>query len=483
MKNEEESGTSEHLKLPNRIHFLGIGGAGMNPLAGICLRNGVKVTGSDSTPNKNQDELRALGADIWTPHSLDELKHRELPEVCAYSTAITDSNPEYKYLKETGVQFWHRSDLLQAIANQFEKQIVISGTHGKTSTTAMLIWILEKAGLKPCWVLGGVLKGLGSYGWNNEQREIIIFEGDESDQSFLKSSPYIGLVTSLEPDHLENYQNSFEVQIQKFQEFAKKSEFFVCSKNCETASDKLGEFASFCFGKKDSTNEFEIDQNNSQNFYNDQAIGIIDMPLCPGEHNKINALGAMLCASKLGVSPSEALNHLKDFPGIYRRFEIIGTTEHGITVIDDYAHHPTEVAAAIGAGKELLKNKAKNGKLIVLFQPHLPTRLRDLWKEFTECFAEADQFFLADLYIARGKPLPGVDSKHLAKEIKHPRFAHIEGSLDNLVKAAIQSARPNDLILILGAGDITYIRETLFNNLRLMDFPEMAQADQICGKN
>lgn len=669
---------SRFLKLPSKIHFLGIGGAGMNPLAGICLKNGVKVTGSDSTPNKNQDELRALGADIWTPHSLEELKKRDLPEVCAYSTAILPSNPEFAYLKENGVEFWHRSDLLQQIANQFEKQIVISGTHGKTTTTAMLIWILEKAGLKPCWVLGGVLKGLGSYGWNNDQREVFVFEGDESDQSFLKSNPYIGLVTSLEPDHLENYNNSFEVQIEKFKEFAKKCDNFICSKSCQKGN--LLKFAKIIYGStlglpdlraKQSYWYLSQENNNSINVYNlhqdppdaplDNIHNHIHLNNISGEHNYLNALGAFavidlllgsssvnanilklrqkalsetnskdfvdyatvsdvqakllqkvlleatgetvdfrnykrcitcdeirkienkhglghekfedqeeICANdylkineiiqnpdsvvyvgrslkhklQLFKSSKEINGHiyfieevregreklallsmykkknprlkksevtstkldtpegslanvqndssqdfnnnytpisggetskpfiaravewLEDFPGIYRRFEIVGKTEDNITVIDDYAHHPTEVKAAIAAGKRYLNDQKPGGKLIVAFQPHLPTRLRDLWKEFTECFEEADLLFLNDLYIARGKPIAGIDSLHLAKEIKHPNLIHVEGSPKNLVNPIIDEAKTGDLILLLGAGDITYIRETLFEQLR-----------------
>jgi UDP-N-acetylmuramate--alanine ligase len=490
---------SKKLNLPSKIHFLGIGGAGMNPLAGICLKNGIKVTGSDSTPNANQDELRALGADIWTPHSLSELKKRQLPQVCAFSTAILPTNPEYNYLKEQGVQFWHRSDLLKAIADNFDKQIVISGTHGKTTTTAMLVWILEQAGINPCWVLGGVLKGLGSYGWNDEQHEVFIFEGDESDQSFLKSNPYIGLVTSLEPDHLENYNNSFEVQIKKFQEFAQKSQYFICSTGCKNAVEHLSKFANVIYGVNlDSVpcngiyDVFQIEKETYEVFSKiclassgdeREAWGQLDLPNYPGLHNKLNALGAVAIAHKLGINPLKALLYLKTFPSAYRRFDIIGTTQSGITVVDDYAHHPTEVRAAINAGKELLKEQNKGGKLIVLFQPHLPTRLRDLWKEFTECFEGADKVFLADLYIARGEPIAGIDSKNLAAEIKHPNLTHLAGPATNLIEPTTSTARENDLILILGAGDITYIRETLFNNLRLKEFPKIAKADKFCGKN
>ncbi len=510
------------LNLPNKIHFIGIGGAGMNPLAGICLKEGIKVTGSDSTPNKNQDELRALGADIWTPHSAEELVERELPEVCIYSTAIPADNPEVIYLRGKGVQFWHRSDLLEKIASNFEKQIVIAGTHGKTTTTAMLVWILEKAGLKPCWVLGGVLKGLGSYGWS-DQREIFVFEGDESDQSFLKSKPYIGLVTSLEPDHLENYNNSFEEQIKKFQEFAEKCEIFICCLDCKNIEksfyEKLVSNKQLCvkkisklqndflhwensfqeekdwiitYGKKQQDLNFGLLQGHDFlppkeiALYNKHQLdtslwGVlggyladeflpIKIPQMFGVHNLTNALGSLAIYKALSgafwsIYESD-VNLVKDFPGIYRRFEIIGTTQNNITVIDDYAHHPTEVKAAIQAGKGFLKERNKNGKLIVCFQPHLPTRLRDLWQEFTECFTEADQLFLADLYVARGKPIDGINSENLFKQIKHNHKTHILGKAENLIEPVCQAVNAHDLVLILGAGDITFIRERLFEKLK-----------------
>lgn len=477
------------LNLPNKIHFIGIGGAGMNPLAGICLKENICVTGSDSTPNKNQNELRALGADIWTPHSAEELAKHELPDICVYSTAIPSDNPEVIYLKEKGVQFWHRSDLLEQIANNFEKQIVIAGTHGKTTTTAMLVWILEKAGLKPCWVLGGILKGLGSYGWS-EQREIFVFEGDESDQSFLKSKPFIGLVTSLEPDHLENYNNSFEEQIKKFSEFASKCKNLVLNLNCRNVYKHLNEYSQPDLRFINSEHENKSIKwrfTKDKHIYFEQYLfwENFQPEKLFGKVNSGNALSAVIATYKVlnleilrslsnkcssnwpiaGSFPIPLKSFLQDFPGIYRRFEIIGTTKNNITVIDDYAHHPTEVKAAIQAGHEFLKQKNNNGKLIVCFQPHLPTRLRDLWREFSECFEEADELILNDLYIARGQPIEGIDSRNLFKEIKHFSKTYISGKPENMIENILQKAKDNDLILLLGAGDITYIREKLFEAL------------------
>lgn len=442
------------MELPSRIHFLGVGGVGMSPLAGICLKNDVVVTGSDKASNSNQEDLVKAGADLWCPHSLKELKKRQTPDLCVYSTAITFDNEELQYLKQKGVELWHRSDMLKKIADQFSQQIVIAGTHGKTTTTAMLVWILEHAGLKPSWVLGGVLKQLGAYSWN-EESDIFVFEGDESDQSFLKSNPHIGVVTSLEPDHLENYEHSFEVQIAKFQEFVSECEYSILNSECENT-------------KKFLLNDTESKKNRIPY----QSLKVLDNVVL-GEHNRANA-SAALSTYKLLLKQNlnetqfkQALHALKNFPGVHRRFELIGTTDLAISLIDDYAHHPTEVKAAIKATKEFMKENNSLGKLLVLFQPHLPTRLRDLWEEFVHSFNGADKLFINDLYIARGKPIDGVNSENLVKDIQvHRQAVYCQGTPLNLIDIVLKEVNIGDTVLLLGAGDITEIREPLFESLR-----------------
>jgi UDP-N-acetylmuramate--alanine ligase len=455
----------------------------MNPLAQICSRLGIKITGSDKAENQNLLDLRSQGATIWTPHSLAQLQEQRLPAVCAFSTAITPDNQEFKYLKDNNVTFWHRSDLLKVLADQFSKQIVISGTHGKTSTTAMLAWLLGKLNHNPSWVLGGILKSMGACGWsssaNQSRGDVFVFEGDESDQSFLKSNPYIGLVTSLEPDHLENYQNSFKVQIGKFQEFARKSQNFIVNSDCKNAQEHLVNLAKITYGihnahwkinPQNYTVSFQSSPSSTESVSSTQAL---NLEHSPGFHNAVNALGAVAAYFEYSQkeirtqSIDEAIQALNEFPGIYRRFDLVGKTKEEITVIDDYAHHPTEIKAAIKAAREYLNRKNSSGRLIVAFQPHLPTRLRDLWTEFTLSFEEADLLFLSDLYIARGKAIEGIDCQHLAEQIKHPKLEFIPGPPENLVNPLISKANPEDLILILGAGDITNIRETLLEKLRL----------------
>jgi UDP-N-acetylmuramate--alanine ligase len=463
--------------LPKKIHFIGIGGAGMSPLAFICLKSECDVTGSDKAASQITNQLSLCGADVWVPHSEVELRKRSLPELVVVSTAITDDNEELVYLKENNVPIIHRSDLLAMIASKFKKQVVISGTHGKTTTTGMLVWMLEKTGKSPSWVLGGQIAKRGSYGIGNNN-EIFVFEGDESDQSFLKSEPYVGLVTSVEPDHLENYKNSFEEQVFKFKEFAQKSKKFVCGLDCCNSREKLSHMAAVKYGFRDFA-DADWSLIDSEDLFLPKGftdwVGPLRLPKAPGYHNSLNAVGAM--AAYFEATGDEinqknidgCIEALSSFPGIHRRFEIIGETESGVVVVDDYAHHPTEVKAAINAGKRFLAQRNKGGKLIVAFQPHLPTRLRDLWKEFTECFQSADELFLNDLYVARGRQLEGINSEALAKEIKHDKFNpatdYIKGGPQTMISPIISRVCPNDLILILGAGDITTIREALLKQL------------------
>jgi len=484
------------INLPNRVHFLGIGGSGLSPLAGICLDLGLKTTGSDSIPNENQEVLKKKGAKIWSPHSLERIKKIELPELCVYSTAIPKNNPEYLYLKERQVKFFHRSDLLEHIANSFNKQIVITGTHGKTTVTAMLAWILEKSGFDdPTWIIGGLITGSNCSYKLGKDREVIIFEGDESDQSFLKSSPFIGLVTSLEPDHLENYNHSFEEQIQKFQEFSNRSKNFICSQESSKyflkkseISCLYGTFSSVFFKDKKygknvlkslelDTKSKKIWEKTTSKLLNPQLLlsKKLNLENFFGEHNCLNALGALsayyqykLCSREDSSDFLEcAVRNLSEFPGVHRRFEIVKNLDspnnlNQLTVIDDYAHHPTEVKVTIEVAQNYFKQKKLN-QFIVLFQPHLPTRLKDQWQKFIEVFSQLEQeiiVFINDLYIARGKTIEKINSKNLVQEINQKNIKYIPGEPENLVPVVKSCLKKRDLLLILGAGNITRIRSS-----------------------
>ena len=446
-------------QLPRSLHFIGVGGAGMNPLADLCLSIGISVSGSDKGDIRNLSDFIDRGASLWSGHDASKLllleNANKLPEACVISTAIEKTNPELEFFTERKIPVLHRSDLLKLISERFAKRIVISGTHGKTSTTSLLIWILEKAGLKVSWLVGGIINSLGASKLRTDG-DIFVFEGDESDQSFLKTNPTHGLITSIEPDHLENYENSFDVQVSKFVEFAKKAENLFVNENLpylqKIKTERETKIIEYGFKAQASIAEK------------------INMPKLRGLHNISNALGAIGIAQELGVEPEKAVEYLSDFPGIYRRFELVFKDyDRNISVIDDYAHHPTEIKEAIRCAKALCSKDAEHegGKLITLFQPHLPTRLRDLWEEFKTCFEGSDLLILSDLYLARGSHIEGINSKNLAAEMNHKNMIYCPGKPENMLSEALSSICPNDVILILGAGDITNIREQLAKEIVL----------------
>ncbi len=428
----------------------------MNPLARICLQSNCKVSGSDKNEINNIKELSALGANLWISHNVEKLKQIELPDVCVISTAIEKNNPELIYLQSQNVKIWHRSDLLQCIANNFKYQIVISGTHGKTTTTALTAWLFENLGLNPSWLIGGEIKGLDSSALKKNS-EIFIFEGDESDQSFLKTNPSHGIITYIEPDHLENYENSFDIQISKFKEFAKKANFLLYNGNCPNVKKIVNDLK--------HNNSFDYMQNA------DELIKNIEIPNLKGKHNCYNALIGITLAESFGANKHNCLNILKDFNGVKRRFEHIFTSSKNIKIYDDYGHHPTEIEVAINCAKDLLKKENSNGRLVVLFQPHLPTRLRDLWENFKNCFKGADILYIADLYLARGQHLENINSMRLVNEMNHEkpeeRVEYCGNDFSEIVKTILQSLKQNDLLLILGAGDITKIGKLFKENLSL----------------
>lgn len=435
------------------LHFIGIGGMGMNPLAHISLALGARVTGSDqSTANNNFFELIEKGANIWSPHAKSKLKNlKNKPELTVCSTAITETNEELQYIKNDKRQIIHRSDLLEIIANHAQRQIVITGTHGKTTTTSLLVHILKYAGLEPSWLIGGKTQNLPAGHWSGNNN-IFIYEGDESDQSFLKTNPYYSIITSIEPDHLENYNNSFDVQIDKFKEFAQKSKHCLVCSDSEIIQKHLL-----------TDNSLSLKQYSEKELanYNIELSGL------DGTHNKLNALACIKLAQDLGVNIETSLEALKTFGGVSRRFERI-KTNCDITLIDDYAHHPTEIISTIKAGRELLDKQKSSGRLIVIFQPHLPTRLRDLWNEFLHAFNEADIVYICDLYIARGVPIPEINSQKLVEQINHKDLTYCEGNPYNVIDILKNKIKLDDLILILGAGDITNIREPLARVLHLV---------------
>ncbi len=446
----------------NYFHFIAIGGVGMSGLAKYLLENGYKVTGSDIQESKYTKALEKLGAKIYIGHSEDNIVG--YPKIVA-STAIRESNPEIQKAKSLGLPILHRSDLLQYIANKFSERdaslfIGFAGTHGKTTTSGLCSYILEKTGLKPSYVVGGFIPEINTnakYASDN----YFIAELDESDGTILKYSPDINVINNLEEDHLDFYTNGFEDLLNTFNKYMgglKETAKNIINidnegnrKLIEANPDK--KFITFGLKNADYTakNIEYIDFGSKFNILkNDKVIANIELSV-PGEHNVYNALAVFAALTEANISPDKISKEFKNFTGMGRRFQLIEEFNN-IKIIDDYAHHPSEIKATIESAR-----KATDRRLVAIFQPHRYTRLKSLWKDFMTSFEKADKLIVVDVYAASEDEIKGVTSENFANEIKHKDAISVKGSIKEAATQIIKTLQPNDIVLTLGAGDITKI--------------------------
>lgn len=431
----------------------------MSALARFCFANGVCVSGSDKESSYLIEELQKEGiSNIWTPHNTNKLISLD-PDYVIYSTAIITNNEELNWSRQNQKIILHRSELLEIITNN-KKLISISGTHGKTTTSAMVTEILLKNNMDPSAIIGGILNsrktntivGNGEY---------FVIEADESDKSFLKGDPELAVITNIEADHLENYTDGLEEIKDSFIEFAKKalsnSGLIFCledkvtreivSSNFDLANPKIISYS------LNYPSIFHANYNSGKgtvDIFLKNEFKTSFIPGFPGRHNILNALAAFCVGYRLGIRPEKIKSALEGYEGVKRRFQIIGKTKD-LTVIDDYAHHPTEIAMTIKAAKELNPKR-----LVVVLQPHQPLRLKYLWDDFKEVLKNEDSTVLiTDTYIARGGEINGITSKKLVEEIKKPNIKYLSGTIKQIAKEVTKQLQANDLVLILGAGNIT----------------------------
>ena len=434
----------------------------MSALARYLNKKGYFVSGSDKEQSTLTDDLHKEGIkNIWTPHSRKNIETTS-PDLIVFSTAIENTNEELIWAKEHKKEILHRSDLLE-ILTASKKPIFVSGTHGKTTTTGMIFEVLSESGLDPSAIVGGILEnkntnviaGTGDY---------FVIEADESDKSFLKGNPDISIITNIEPDHLENYPGGIEEIKSSFLEFAKKAilkeGLIVCMqdkitselirKNFEPNNPKL-----ISYGIDTDSREITIKANyNNKTCFWDVFLKekfLFHLKLKnPGEHNILNALAAVGTGYLIGIPPEKIKTALENYKGIKRRFQVLTKTNE-ITIVDDYAHHPTEISATMKAAKELNPKR-----LIVVFQPHQPRRLHDLWNDFVKTFKEETcPIFITDVYIARGGEIKGISSQKLVTELDKPNVNHMPGNIEEIARQLTDFIKEGDLIPIMGAGNIT----------------------------
>jgi len=444
------------LRTPRTIHIVGIGGAGMSAIAAVLSRMGHSVTGSDLKESAVLQRLRVSGVDARVGHAADRVP--DDVDALVVSSAIPDNNPEVEAAIARGVPVLRRAEALRALVAT-RRTVAVAGSHGKTTVSSMLALMLRSAGWHPSFVIGGDLNEVGSNAAYDEG-EWLVVEADESDGTFLELAPEAAIVTNVEPDHLDHY-GGFAPLVDAFARFlAAVPGVRVACADDEVAArlaaeipgtrtygwDEGAEYRVVAYAGGRRGSRFELHHGAT-------VLGVVELPV-PGRHNALNAAGAAAIALELGV-PFDAIGRaLRGFGGVARRFQFRGEVD-GITLIDDYAHLPSEVAAALGAARE-----GDWRRVVAVFQPHRYTRTARLWREFADAFVDADALVLTDVYPAGEPPQPGVSGRLVLQAVldAHPSTAvtYLPRRTD-VVQHALRLARPGDVLLTLGAGDLTTV--------------------------
>lgn len=464
----------KELNLINKnIHFVGIGGIGMSGIAEVMHNIGYSITGSDISANQLTTRLSNIGVKIFTSHDEENIKNAF---VIVVSSAIRSDNPEVVGAKRRGIPILLRAEMLAELM-RFKKSVAISGTHGKTTTTSLMASLFETAGLDPTVVNGGILNAyhsnarLGTGEW-------IIVEADESDGSFTKLHPTFAVVTNIDPEHMEYYK-TFDNLKAAFLQFIHNMPFYGVAALCidhpvveelaQSITDRR--IVTYGFSEKamvratnlDSTPQgttFDIEIYPSQSHFlkHDPKMAVlprriqsVHLPMM-GVHNVQNSLALVVIANELGLSDSIITNALSSFKGVKRRFTYVAEV-HGITIIDDYAHHPVEIKTAIQAAQQA----CPKGKIIAVLQPHRYTRLRDLFNDFINSFSGASHVIIAPVYAAGESPIDGIDhitlKNNVATMTKLPVYS--VNTPDEIPTLITQLAKSGDVVLMMGAGNIT----------------------------
>ena len=450
-----------------RVHFIGIGGIGMSGIAEILLTMGYSVSGSDLRRSPVTDRLLALGARIYEGHSA---LNAAASDVVVTSSAVSDANPEVAEARARKIPVIQRAEMLAELM-RLKYGIAVAGMHGKTTTTSMIAAVLAGGGLDPTVVVGGRVDSMGSNARLGTS-QYLVAEADESDRSFLKLSPVLAVVTNLDREHMDCYASMDDVD-DAFAEFMDKLPFYGATTACiDNARLRAllprvrrkvytyGESADADFrlqmlGKAEGCHAcFEVNTRGL-------LLGPFQLHV-PGKHNVLNATAAIAVGVQLGVAPAEIAAGLASFRGVDRRFQVKGAVG-GVTVVDDYGHHPTEIVATLKAARE-----CGYGHVHVVFQPHRYTRTRDLMDEFAAAFTDADSVEILDIYAASEEPIAGITGQALANQV-HGTQAHYAADVPEAVAALASRAKAGDVVMTLGAGSVSSIAPLVLQALADQD--------------
>lgn len=450
------------------IHFVGIGGAGMSGIAEVLLNQGYKVSGSDQNVNSVTRRLESLGVKVFSGHAAKNIEHADAVVI---SSAITEDNPEVKAAYLARIPVLPRAQMLAELM-RFHQGIAIAGTHGKTTTTSLVASILAEGGLDPTFVIGGLLNSAGVNARLGASQYFVV-EADESDASFLYFNPIISVVTNIDADHMQTYGNDFNKLQQAFIDFLHRLPFYglavVCIDNpvikeilphisrpvVTYGFDATADIQAFAFAQEGLTCSFKVRRKSNEQ--------ILDVKLnLAGQHNVLNALAAIAVATECDVNDAAILTALANFKGVGRRMQCYGELQlpQGcVCLLDDYGHHPREVAATLQAVRAAWPNR----RLVLAFQPHRYSRTQALFEDFTSILSEVDLLLLMEIYAASETPIAGIDGRALARSIRlrgkvEPIFVANNEELIELLPSVL---RDGDILVVQGAGNIGVVAPRL----------------------
>ncbi|MAS83827.1 MAG: UDP-N-acetylmuramate--L-alanine ligase [Legionellales bacterium] len=469
---DTEAYFSPHIKgRIKRIHFIGIGGAGMGGIAEVLKNLDYEISGSDVKETSITKRLRSLGIKISIGHDIENIINTD---VVVYTSAIKKNNKELVAARKNRIPVVRRAEMLAELM-RFSQGIAIAGTHGKTTTTSLVTSVLAEGGLDPTYVIGGLLNSSGTHAHLGKGKYIVA-EADESDASFLHLHPIIAIVTNIDADHLENYSGDFSSLRYNFVEFLHQLPFYGLAVLCiddEGVRKILPEvtkpIVTYGLDFDADYNAQIINQETTKTWFkvsSKEKKDWLEIELnLPGKHNVLNALATIALSHELGVSDNDIIKALCNFQGISRRFQIRGEIDiNGINLllIDDYAHHPTEIKSIF----EAIRSGWPSRRLVVIYQPHRFTRMRDLFEDFTEILSQTDRLLVFDVYPAGEEIIPGSDSRSLCRAIRSrgmvdPIFLEDKDSVFEILPNVVEE---NDLLLTLGAGDIGSLSAKLYKN-------------------
>ena len=461
------------------VHFVGIGGSGMSGIAEVMLSLGYAVQGSDLKRNKQTQRLESQGATVFIGHAANNIRDADAVVV---SSAVDETNPEVAAAREALMPVVSRAEMLAELM-RFRYSIAVAGTHGKTTTTSLVATVLAEGGLDPTFVIGGRLKSADANARLGEG-EYLVAEADESDASFVHLKPMVAVVTNIDADHMSTYDGDIEKLKASFIEFLHNLPFYGLAVVCTDdpgVNEVLGDIGRSVttYGTNEeadiravniefseNTTEFDVVRSSKV----EKSLGDTQSVLqfmhvklrLPGMHNVRNSLAAIAVADELQIGDSAVMAALEKFEGIDRRFQSLGEIETGagkILLVDDYGHHPTEVAATLAAAKSGYPER----RVVLVFQPHRYTRTRDLLDDFASVLSEADALVLLDVYAAGEEPIPGADGRSMARAVRtrgavEPVFVE---NLDDLAGVLEGVLKDGDLVLTMGAGDIGAYAQSL----------------------